>query len=149
MPSSVLTSEMQSAPASSTACAISAMLLTFGESFTISGRRLGAGQARVTAAADSASSANRRPPARDVRAGDVQLQTGDPVDPIQRGGEVPKSSIDSPAMLAITGTSQRAQIGALSATTPRRPMFCRPIAFNIPAGVSAIRGVALPARGRA
>ncbi len=35
----VFTSEIASAPASSAMCAISAMLVTLGESFTISGRR--------------------------------------------------------------------------------------------------------------
>ena len=39
MATKVFTSEMASAPASWATCAICAMLVTFGESFTISGRR--------------------------------------------------------------------------------------------------------------
>ena len=51
------------------------------------------------------------------------------------------SSTASPEMLTMTGTCQRAQIGAFSETSLRSPMFWSPIAFSIPAGVSAILGV--------
>ncbi len=49
MPTRVLIIEMQSAPADSTARAISAMSVTFGESFTSSGRSVRARAAAVAA----------------------------------------------------------------------------------------------------
>ena len=58
-----------------------------------------------------------------------------------------KSSMLSAETFTIAGTSQRSQIGGYFRMNPRRPGFWRPIAFSMPAGVSAIRGIALPERG--
>src|SRR5215212_292534 len=148
IPSSVFATEMQSAPAASTASAISTMLPTFGESFTISGRLETARQARVTAAAEPASSAKRRPPSRIFGQEMFTSRPAIPDTPSNDPANSSKSATDSPEMLAITGTAQRSQIGALSRMMPRSPTFWSPIAFSIPAGVSAILGGGLPSRGR-
>ena len=63
MPSSVLMSETASAPSASTARAISTMSVTFGLSFTISGRCVAARHARTTDAAAAQSVPNAIPPA--------------------------------------------------------------------------------------
>ena len=47
----------------------------------------------------------------------------------------------------MTGTSQVAQTGAISAMMRSGPRFCRPIEFSMPEGVSATRGCGFPARG--
>ena len=82
----MLATEIQSAPASSTASAISTMLPTFGESFTISGRVVTARQARVTAAAELGIVGEQAPAVADIRAGDVHFEAGDARYPVERRG---------------------------------------------------------------
>ena len=50
-------------------------------------------------------------------------------------------------MLTTTGHARSAHIDALSRMTPSPPGLGKPIEFNIPAGVSTVRGVKLPSRG--
>ena len=112
---------------------------TFGESFTISGRLVTASQARVTAAAEAGVVGEEAAAVADVG---QEMLTSSPAMP-GTPSRVPASSnsaIDSPEMLAMTGTRPARPDRRLVRTTPRRPRFWRPIAFSIPAGVSAIRG---------
>jgi hypothetical protein len=53
-----------------------------------------------------------------------------------------------PAIETITGTPARSMNGPSFSTNPSTPGFWRPIAFSIPDGVSAIRGVGMPFTGR-
>ena len=59
------------------------------------------------------------------------------------------SCFENPATLAMIGRFgySLCNQGNFSERTASSPGFCRPIAFSIPAGVSATRGVGLPKRG--
>ena len=52
-----------------------------------------------------------------------------------------------PATFAIIGKSYCSKKGNSRSMTTSTPGFCNPIAFNIPPGVSATRGVGFPTRG--
>ena len=83
----------------------------------------------------------------DVRAGDVQLDRGDPFgvgqDPRDLDVLVERRAAD---VDDDDGAPRRAARAASRATNRCTPMPCRPIAFSMPAGVSTIRGGGWPSR---
>ncbi len=147
MPSSVLMSEIQSAPSSSTLLAIDAISVTFGDSFTVSGREVWRRTNRVTPAADSHVAPKAMPPCltlgHEILTSNI-LTSGTPS---RRRASSEYSSAVLPEMLTITGTPFSRKKGSSSAINPSTPGFSRPMEFSNPAGVSTSRRPALPWRG--
>ena len=135
IPTSVLMRVSPSAPAASAARATPQMSATCGDNFTSTGKPVRSRTAATMASVVAASSPTTRPPSHTFG---HETFNSKPLTP----GTV------SPAMLTMTGTSHCSQIGAFSLITLRTPMFWRPMALSIPAGVSATRGPRSPARGR-
>ena len=120
-PTSVLMSERTSAPPSTAAFAAVTMSVTFGESFTTSGRRV-AGRTAATSALEGGRVVSEdHPPLHDVRAGDVQLDGGDArvvADPLDDGA-VLRLRV-APDVREDGGAQSRAASGASRRGTPRR-----------------------------
>ena len=148
MPSTVLMRLTASAPASSQAFAMSAMLVTLGESLTITGFWTASFTARVTAAAAFGSVPKLMPPP--CTFGQEILTSSQPTCPHASSLRQTStySSMEKPLTLAMTGFwKTRCSFGSSSAITASTPGFCRPTALSIPPGASAMRGCALPVRG--
>ena len=136
------------APASTTRRAISAMSATFGVSLTMTGSVVARTQAAVTDAATAASCPNSMPPRCAFGLLMFSSSPATPSTPSSAAAHSPYSSALLPRMLTMTGTFQRAHVGASSRRSLSMPTFCRPIELSIPAGVSSMRCVGEPERGR-
>ena len=140
MPLSVLIRDMASAPASSTAKAISLISVTLGLSLTITGRLVADLTAEVALAASSGSTPNSAPPAEtlgQLMFSSMPLIPGTPSNLLVTATY---SSMVSPAIFTITGTCQLAHTGAFSLIRASTPMFSRPTELSRPPAVSTSRG---------
>ncbi|CDA74468.1 unknown [Ruminococcus sp. CAG:579] len=112
IPSSVLISESASAPAASTALAMSVMLVTFGESFTISGL---SGSSFFTAAVTAAATLQSVPKAAPPCFTFGQLMFSSTISTAEgfiSEASSAHSSIEAPAMFAIMRVSLVSRLGS-------------------------------------
>src|SRR6202167_6226416 len=149
MPSKVLISESPSAPAVTQARAIATMSVTSGDSLANTGMsyRARPRTASMTAPAAPASQANTCP--RSSTFGQEML-TSMAVTPAESDRRAASSAYSSTVPPAIETTARAlldSSHGRPRCRNAAVPGPCRPIEFSIPLGVSAIRGVGLPARG--
>ena len=151
IPGSVLIIESPSAPAPTQARAIATMSVTSGDSLANTGMSYRAPcprTAATTAPAAPGVEANGRPAVADVRAADVHLDGGDPGRVRQPGGELARTRRRCrPAMDTTARAPRDSSQGRSRWRNASMPGPCRPTEYSIPLGVSAIRGVGLPARG--
>ena len=148
MPKRVLIRLMPSAPASSQALATETTSVTLGVSLISTGLVVTAFTARTTAAAWPQSVPKLMPPPWTL--GQEMLTSSQPTwgSRSSRAQVSAYSSREKPLTLAMTGLwKTRASLGSSVSMTRSTPGFCRPTAFSMPAGQSAIRGVGLPNRG--
>ena len=140
--------ESPSAPAASQARAISAMSVTFGVSFTMTGFLTAAFTARVTSAALAQLVPKPMPPPWTL--GQLIFTSSQPT-----SGQLSNfaatstySSTEKPQTFAITGLRKTCRSrGSSSAITASTPGFWRPTEFKSPEGASAILGPGFPKRG--
>src|SRR5579883_1761697 len=123
MPGMVLMSDRASAPASTTARAISTISVTFGESLTIKGRVQTSRTAPVTRAASAQLSPNVLP--SDATFGQEMFSSiaATPGVSTNFSTTATYSSTVNPATLTMTGVVQLAQIGAFSRIQASTPIF--------------------------
>src|SRR5712691_7456946 len=112
MPTNVLTAHSASAPAASTARAITPISLTIGVSFTHTGRRVRLRTASVTAAAACGSLPKYIPPCSTFGHEMLTSKPATPGTPSSCDVSSPYSPTDSPLMLTSTGKSHDAHRGA-------------------------------------
>ena len=105
-------------------------------------------QAAVTDAATAASCPNSMPPRCAFGLLMFSSSAATPSTPSSAAAHSPYSSALLPRMLTMTGTFHRAHVGASSRRSLSMPTFCRPMELSIPAGVSSMRCVGEPERGR-
>ena len=143
----VLISETASAPPCSAATATAAGSATFGVSFTISGFAVSGRSASSSAAVSAGCSPTIRP---EWTFGQETLSS------IAATSSRPATPLDQLAEILATRRHHRDDqrhrqlapaAAGRSARKPSRPLLGRPIELIIPAGVSQIRGGALPAAG--
>ena len=140
MPFNVLIRDMASAPASSTATAISLMSVTLGLNLTITGKLVADLTAEVTAAASLGATPNSIPPAETL--GQLMFTSMPliPGTPSNLPATAAYSSVVSPAILTMTGTRHPAHTGAFSLMRASTPIFSRPTELSRPLAVSTSRG---------
>src|ERR1700681_3712488 len=112
MPTKVLTAHKASAPAPSTARAMTPMSVTIGVSFTHTGRDVRFRTASVTAAAARGSLPKYRPPCSTLGHEMLISNPATPGTPFRRAASSPYSETDSALMLTRTGKSHEAHCGA-------------------------------------
>ena len=146
MPISVLISETASAPAFSTAFAITVISVTLGESFTITGTVDFSLTAVVTAAAISGTVPNATPPFFTLGHDILTSTAAIPFTSARRSAISRYSCSVSPRIFTTTGTSIACRDSIFSVINRLTPTFSSPMAFSIPHDVSTIRGGGFPAR---
>jgi hypothetical protein len=130
-----LTSDRPSAPAASTARAVSATSQAAGESLAKSGSGVAARQAATISAADSGASSTF---------GQERLSS---IVTSERAAHVSAYSwAANPPTDTQSGRPSALSPGRFSARKPSRPGFARPIALSMPWSVSAMRTGGLPSR---
>ena len=138
--------ETLSAPADSTALAISVMLVTLGESFTISGFLVAFRTAAVIISALSQCTPNAAPPfftlGQEMFNSIICTSVSSSFSAMET-----HSSMVEPAIFARITVSFVRRFGSSRSRNASIPGFCNPTEFSIPLGVSAIRGAGLPGRG--
>src|SRR5207253_267178 len=112
MPTNVLIAQSASAPADSTARAMTPMSLTIGVSFTHTGSLVRLRTASVTAAAALGSLPKYRPPCSTLGHEILISKPATPGTPSRRAVNSPYSDADSPLMLTSTGKSHSFHCGA-------------------------------------
>ena len=147
IPTNVLMSESASAPASTQALAMATTSVTLGESLTIKGLLVAARQAATTPAAQAGSLPKRMPPSLTLGHEIFISSAATSGTASSRRTISAYSSTVPPKKFAMQGVSTVRRNGVLPAMNASMPTFCRPIALSMPAGVSTMRGVGLPARG--
>ena len=148
MPVSVLMSESTSAPPASAARAISVISVTFGDSLTIKGCAALSFTRRVMCSTAFAWVPKAMPPS--LTFGQEMLSSKKSTgDSRSRSTTSTYSSSLWPQTLTTTRVSNCFKKGKSRLRNTSTPGFCRPIAFSMPLGVSAMRGVGLPAHGTA
>src|SRR5439155_17072028 len=135
-PRIVFTRDSPSAPAASTALAISATSQLAGESFAYSGSAVAARHAATISAADSGASSTF---------GHDRLSSM--VTSSSRAQVSAYSWAAKPPTDTHSGTPNSRSRGSVSARKASRPGLASPIEFSMPTSVSAIRTGALPPRG--
>jgi hypothetical protein len=148
-PTRVLMSERTSAPPSTAALAAVTMSVTFGESFTTSGRRV-AGRTAATSAWRAAGSFPKTIPpfttfGQETFSSTAATRGSSPI----RSTTARYSASVSPQTFARTVAPFSCSFGSFSERNSSMPTFWRPIALSIPASVSQIRGGGFPRQGRA
>ena len=143
MPNNVLMRLTPLPPPASTAFAISTISVTFGESFTITGLSVTLRTALVTCSTTFGSTPNAMPSlstfGHDTLTSRPAIPSTDSVSAIQANSSTVPADI-----FASNGTSYFLSSGKISVTKCSAPGFSRPMQFNTPDGVSAIRGPGLP-----
>ena len=138
--------ETASAPAASTAFAISVISVTLGESLTTSGFLVACRTAAVMRSAESQCTPNAAPPfftfGQEIFSSIMWTSVWS-----SRSAIVTHSSMVEPAMLARITVSLVSRYGSSRSIKASMPGFCKPTEFSMPDGVSAIRGEGLPGRG--
>ncbi len=138
IPSNVLMRLTPSPPPASTAFAISAISVTFGESFTITGNFVTLRTALVTCSTTFGSTPKAIPShstlGQDTLTSRPDIPGTDNVSAIQAN-----SSIVPADILANKGTSYLVNVGNTCSTKCSAPGFSNPIQFSTPDGVSAMR----------
>ena len=143
MPNKVLIRLTPLPPPASTAFAISTMSVTFGESLTITGLSVTLRTALVTDSTTFGSTPKAMPShstfGQDTLTSNPAMPSTDNVSAIQAN-----SSIVPADIFASNGTSYFLSSGRISLTKCSAPGFSRPMQFNTPDGVSAIRVPGFP-----
>ena len=142
----VLTSDTASAPPSSAARANEGTSVTFGVSFGITGRRVTLRTALTTSYVPFRLQPNWMPPS--LMLGHEMFSSMAPTPSASdrmRDTSTYSSSV-VPQTFTTTVALRARSSGNFSLTNRRTPMPCNPMAFNIPAGVSTMRGAACPSR---
>ena len=147
MPIRVLISDTASAPASSTALAITVISVTLGESFTITGRSVRSLTALVTSAAMEGSVPNATPPFFTLGQEMFTSRASIPSTPVSCSANFPYSRAESPRILTMTRLLIPRRNSIFPSRNPCRPTFSSPIALSMPQAVSTTRGGGLPGRG--
>ena len=149
IPSTVLISASASAPASTTPLAISGRFVTSGDNLAIIGNSppIALRTPSITLREASGSHAKTRP--RFSTLGQEIFTSTALIPETERSlrANVEYSSIVSPAIETMTRAFCSSNHGTSLARKASIPGPCRPIEFNIPDGVSAMRGVGRPWRG--
>ncbi len=144
----VFTSDTASAPAASATCAICAMLVTLGDSFTISGRALSCRQRVTSSSSECGSVPKTMPPC--LVFGQLAFSSYKPMPSasFRRSMTAMQSSTVKPKTFAMHTVPRIFRMpGILSRTKASTPTFCRPIALIMPPAVSMMRGARLPSIG--
>ncbi len=142
----VLTSDTASAPASSAARANDDTSVTFGVSFGTIGSRVTFRTADTTSNVPLRLHPNVMPPSLMLGHEMFSSRAATPSASERIRASSTYSSSVVPQMLTMTVAWRARSSGSFSAMNRRTPIPCRPIAFNIPAGVSTIRGAGCPSR---
>ena len=149
IPRTVLIRANPSAPASITPRAIETISVTSGESLAIIGRSppMVRRTPSITVCADSRWQAKTMPRFSTLGQEIFTSSAEIPATPRRRRAKEANSSAVSPAMETMTRAFCSTNQAKSLAKKASMPGPCRPIELSIPLGVSAIRGVARPARG--
>src|SRR5574341_1332295 len=147
MPTTVLISDTAVAPPAWAALAVSAMSVTFGDSFTMVGKWVDPRTARVTSNTAAGDWPKLIPPCLTLGHDTFTSIAWTPSSEERRRASRSNSSTVPPKMLTVTFTSKRRRNGSLRETKASRPTLASPIALSIPDGVSINRGSGFPVRG--
>ena len=135
-----------SAPAASTALAMTVISVTFGDNFTMTGFFVCVLTCSVTAAAALGSVPNTMPPSLTLG---QEILTSSPATPStsSASASLPYSSAEPAEILTIRGAPICLVLGRISRLNTSSPGFSRPIQLSMPDGVSATRTPGFPALG--
>src|SRR3989339_564533 len=137
---------MASAPPLTTSLAISTISVTLGVSLTITILFVTLHTSFVIAWAIFGSTPNATPPC--CKFGQEILISIPAASVLSIAfANVIYSSIENPEIFTNTGLPRLSHLGSSSSTNLSKPTFSKPIELIIPAGVSQIRGITLPALG--